>query len=104
MEKFLIGDGGFWSIVLSALVYGIALLVLLLILSKRARILTFFRDVKAELAKCTWPVDPEQTGLRRYKVLIDSTVVVCVCTVLLAGYITGFDFCINKFIGLLVNF
>jgi preprotein translocase subunit SecE len=57
-----------------------------------------------ELRKCTWPWDPEQTGLRKYKLLIDSTVVVCVTTLLLAAYITGFDFFINKLVGWMITF
>jgi len=64
----------------------------------------FMHEVRTELGKCSWPWDPEQTGLRKYKQLIDSTVVVIVSTILLAGYITGFDYLIGNLVGFLVNF
>jgi preprotein translocase subunit SecE len=70
----------------------------------RARILAFFEQVTAELRKCSWPWDLEQTGFRRFKTLIDSTVVVSIITLLLAAYTTVFDFFISKLVGLLVRF
>ena len=94
--------GGSWPV--TALVYGLSFLVLFLGLAYRTGIARFVREVRVELAKCTWPWDPEQTGFRKYKVLIDTTVVICVTTLLMAGYITGFDFAINKLVGWLVNF
>jgi preprotein translocase subunit SecE len=94
--------GGSWLV--TALVYGLSFLVLFVFLAYRTQIVRFVREVRVELAKCTWPWDPEQTGFRKYKVLIDTTVVICVTTLLMAGYITGFDFAINKLVGWLVNF
>ena len=73
----------------------IALVVLLL---ARKPIARFYGEVRGELAKCTWPWDPEQTGFRKYKALIDSTLVVCVASLLLAGYTTGFDFVISNLV------
>ncbi len=100
MEAFKIG--GSWLV--AALVYGLVVLVLFVVMAYRTRIVRFVREVRVELAKCTWPWDPEQTGFRKYKVLIDTTIVICVATLLMAGYITGFDFAINKLVGWLVNF
>jgi preprotein translocase subunit SecE len=94
--------GGSWLV--TALVYGLSFLVLCVLLAYRTQIARFIREVRVELAKCTWPWDPEQSGFRKYKVLIDTTIVICVTTLLMAGYITGFDFAINKLVGWLVNF
>jgi preprotein translocase subunit SecE len=93
--------GNWW---ISGPVLVLAVLALVLLLRFRAPIAKFWSEVVAELRKCTWPWDPEQTGLRKYKVLIDSTVVVCVTTLLLAAYITGFDFFINKLVGWMITF
>lgn len=100
MEKLNFAGNWWITIPLAAL----GLLVVFLLLRFRSRIAQFWAEVVAELRKCTWPWDPEQTGLRKYKVLIDSTVVVCVCTLLLAAYITGFDFFINKIVGWMITF
>ncbi|MEM1157752.1 MAG: preprotein translocase subunit SecE [Verrucomicrobiota bacterium] len=100
MERFLINDS--WWI--SGIVYGLVLLLLALLAVYRQAWTKFLHEVRAELGKCSWPWDPEQTGLRKYKQLIDSTVVVIVSTILLAGYITGFDYLISNLVGFLVNF
>jgi len=100
VEKFLLYD----SWILSGLIYGALLIVLLVLVAYRSRWTRFLREVRTELGKCSWPWDPEQTGLRKYKQLIDSTVVVIVSTILLAGYITGFDYLIGNLVGLLINF
>lgn len=100
MEVYKIA--GSWLV--TGLVYGLGLIVLTVLLIYRAQIMRFIGEVRVELVKCTWPWDPEQTGFRKYKLLIDTTIVICVATVLMAGYITGFDFAINKLVGWLVNF
>jgi len=100
VEKYLINDS--WWI--SGIVYGLGLLLLILLIAYRQAWMKFMHEVRTELGKCSWPWDPEQTGLRKYKQLIDSTVVVIVSTILLAGYITGFDYLIGNLVGFLVNF
>lgn len=100
MEVYKIA-GSWW---VTGLVYGLGLIVLTVLLIYRTQIMRFIGEVRVELVKCTWPWDPEQTGFRKYKVLIDTTVIICVATILMAGYITGFDFAINKLVGWLVNF
>jgi len=36
----------------------------------------FFSEVRLELQKASWPWDPKEKGMKRYKELTDSTVVV----------------------------
>ncbi|MDZ4789471.1 MAG: preprotein translocase subunit SecE [Blastochloris sp.] len=100
MEVFKLG-GSWW---IAGLIYGLSLISIVILVLYRTRIVRFIREVRIELGKCTWPWDPEQTGFRKYKVLIDTTIVICVVTLLMGGYITGFDFAINKLVGWLVNF
>ncbi|MDR0534211.1 MAG: preprotein translocase subunit SecE [Verrucomicrobiales bacterium] len=88
-----------WSILRANLWYVVpTVVVLALLLIYRKPIGRFYNEVRGELAKCTWPWDPEQTGFRKYKVLVDSTLVVCVASLLLAGYTTGFDFVISNLV------
>jgi preprotein translocase subunit SecE len=96
----MIAGSLFWTIV----VYGLAALVIGLVVVYREPIFNFVDEVMVELRKCTWPWDMEQTGLRRYKTLIDSTVMVCVIALVLAAYVTTFDFLISKLVGAMVKF
>ena len=57
-----------------------------------ARMKNFFSEVRTELQKCSWPWDPKEKGFRRYKELLDSTLVVIISMVLLGGYVALFDF------------
>jgi preprotein translocase subunit SecE len=53
----------------------------------------FIREVKAELLKATWPWDPKEKAFgAKYKELIDSTVVVIVAMLMLAAFVSIFDF------------
>jgi preprotein translocase subunit SecE len=52
----------------------------------------FFGEVRSELHKATWPWDPKEKGFKRYKQLIDSTVVVLIATLLLGAFVAFFDF------------
>ena len=47
--------------------------------------------MKVELDKCSWPWDPNLTGFKKYRELIESTVVVIVSVILLAGFVTTSD-------------
>ena len=69
----------------------------------RVRVLKFVGEVKVELDKCSWPWDPNQTGLKRYKELIESTVVVVISVILLAGYVTMWDFLLSHLVGWLTG-
>jgi preprotein translocase subunit SecE len=57
-----------------------------------AKTKNFFNEVKVELQKASWPWDPKEKGIRRYKELVDSTLVVIIAMVLLGGYVALFDF------------
>ena len=52
----------------------------------------FFSEVMVELRKASWPWDPKEKGFRRYKELVDSTLVVIIAMLLLGGYVALFDF------------
>jgi len=59
---------------------------------------SFFNEVKVELQKASWPWDPKEKGMKRYKELTDSTLVVIIAMLLLGGYVALFDFIIVNFI------
>ena len=50
---------------------------------------TFFSEVRLELQKASWPWDPKEKGMKRYKELTDSTLVVIIAMLLLGGYVVG---------------
>ena len=52
----------------------------------------FFGEVKVELQKASWPWEPKEKGVKRYKELTDSTLVVIIAMLLLGGYVALFDF------------
>lgn len=58
------------------------------------KISNFLGEVKGELRKASWPweSDPKIKGFRKYKELIDSTIVVLIAMVLLAGFVQFWDF------------
>jgi preprotein translocase subunit SecE len=57
-----------------------------------AKTKTFVSEVRLELQKCSWPWDPKEKGMKRYKELTDSTMVVIIAMLLLGGYVALFDF------------
>jgi preprotein translocase subunit SecE len=52
----------------------------------------FLSEVKIELQKASWPWEPKEKGIKRYKELTDSTLVVIIAMLLLGGYVALFDF------------
>ena len=52
----------------------------------------FISEVRLELQKASWPWDPKEKGMKRYKELTDSTLVVIIAMLLLGGYVALFDF------------
>ena len=58
----------------------------------------FFSELRAELQKASWPWEAKDKGIRRYKELTDSTIVVIIAMLLLGGYVALFDFVIINFI------
>ena len=64
---------------------------------------TFISEVKVELAKASWPWEPKEKGAKKYKELIDSTLIVLIAMLLLSGYIAGWDFIMTIIFGYLVK-
>ena len=89
----------FWTIVYAVL----ALFCVYYFLRYRATIFKFVGEVKVELDKCSWPWDPNLTGFKKYKELRDSTVVVILSVVLLAGFVTTCDFVLTHLVGFLTG-
>ena len=57
------------------------------------KLFRFIGEVKAELRKASWPWDPDPKvkGFKKYKELIDSTVVVLIAIILMAAYVGLWD-------------
>ena len=89
----------FWTILL----YILAGVFVYLLLRYRVELLKFIREVKVELDKCSWPWDPNLTGFKKYKELIESTVVVIISVVLLAGFVTSSDWILAHVVGALTG-
>jgi preprotein translocase subunit SecE len=88
-----------WLITYAALAGGFVYLLL----RYRLPIVKFVGEVKVELDKCSWPWDPNQTGLKKYRELIESTVVVIISVVLLAGFVTTCDWILAHLVGFLTG-
>lgn len=65
----------------------------------------FLEEVKAELRKATWPwdSDPKVKGLKKYKELVDSTVVVIIAIILLAGFVAVSDLLLSEALMFITN-
>ena len=59
---------------------------------------SFFSEVWVELQKASWPWDPKEKGMKRYKELTDSTLVVVIAMLLLGGYVALIDFVLVNFV------
>ena len=62
---------------------------------------SFFSEVRVELMKASWPWDPKEKGMKKYKELTDSTLIVVIAMLLLSGYVAGWDFIFNMLMGYL---
>jgi preprotein translocase subunit SecE len=67
-----------------------------------SRVRGFLSEVKTELEKASWPWDPKEKGVQKYRELIDSTTVVVVAMLLLSGYIAFWDLVMVNLVKLLV--
>ncbi|MBP6782807.1 MAG: preprotein translocase subunit SecE [Verrucomicrobiales bacterium] len=56
----------------------------------------YIGEVRGELKKATWPWDPKEKGLKKYKQLIDSTIVVLIAMVLLGAFVATIDFAMHQ--------
>ncbi len=70
------------------------------------KISTFIGEVRGELRKATWPwdSDPKAKGFKKYKELVDSTVVVMIAIVLLAGFVAISDLLLSNAIRFISDF
>ncbi len=71
-----------------------------------SKISTFITEVKGELRKASWPWsdDPKDKGVKKYKELIDSTIVVLIAIALLAGYVAFWDLLLKEAVDLVTSF
>ena len=63
----------------------------------------YISEVRAELQKATWPWNPKEKGFKKFKELTDSTIVVFVAMLLLAGFVAFFDFAMRQVVELLTT-
>jgi preprotein translocase subunit SecE len=88
----------------TTILYGIAaVLFLYLLLRYRVAINAFIGEVRVELEKCSWPWDPNLTGFKKFKELRDSTVVVILSVIMLAGFVTSCDWILTHLVGFLTG-
>ena len=57
-----------------------------------AKLGKYLGEVNSELKKASWPWDPKEKGVKKYKQLIDSTIVVIIAMLLLGAYVAFVDF------------
>ncbi len=69
-----------------------------------AKLGKYLGEVKGELKKATWPWDPKEKGVKKYRQLIDSTIVVIIAMLLLGAYVAFIDFSMVKFMEFLTTF
>jgi preprotein translocase subunit SecE len=63
----------------------------------------FIAEVKNELQKASWPWDPNEKGVKKYRELIDSTSVVVVAMILLSGFVSLWDLVMMSIVGALTK-
>jgi preprotein translocase subunit SecE len=68
-----------------------------------AKTKNFVSEVKVELMKASWPWEPKERGFKKYKELTDSTLIVVIAMLLLAGYVSLWDFVLLNVVGALTN-
>ena len=71
-----------------------------------SKISNFLSEVKGELRKASWPweSDPKIKGIKKYRELVDSTVVVLIAMILLAGFVQLWDLIHVQIVSLCTNF
>ncbi|MEM7696877.1 MAG: preprotein translocase subunit SecE [Verrucomicrobiota bacterium] len=67
------------------------------------KLLNYFGEVRSELKKATWPWDPKEKGVKRYKQLIDSTIVILIAMILLGAYVATVDFAMRNAMNFLTS-
>ena len=87
----------------TGIIYGLVVIAALLVFKNSEKVFKFIGEVKTELRKASWPwdSDPKIRGFKKYKELIDSTVVVLIAIILLAGYVALWDLIHTQAVGFL---
>ena len=69
------------------------------------KVFSFIGEVKTELRKASWPwsSDPKVKGFKKYRELIDSTIVVLIAMMLLAGFVALWDLVHSNVVQFLAN-
>ena len=82
------------SWIASGIIYAILITAVFFLFRNLAKVSGFIGEVTGELRKASWPwdSDPKAKGFRKYKELIDSTIVVLIAVILLAGFVQFWDF------------
>lgn len=88
-----------WTIILAIA----AVTIVVVLLRYRVGIVKFVEEVKVELEKCSWPWDPNLTGFKKYRELWESTGVVVISVILLAGFVTTSDWILAHVVGALTG-
>jgi preprotein translocase subunit SecE len=68
-----------------------------------SKVRAFISEVKTELYKASWPWEPKEKGMRKYKELIDSTRLVVIAMLLLSGFVGLWDFLMLNLSGFLTK-
>ena len=68
-----------------------------------SKVKNFIGEVRTELYKASWPWDPKETGFKKYKELVDSTLIVFIAMLLLSGYVAFWDFILVYVVGFLTG-
>jgi preprotein translocase subunit SecE len=98
-EIFLIGG----SLTTTIVVWVLGIVAVAVLAKYRTNIRDFTSEVKVELAKASWPWEPKEKGAKKYKELIDSTMVVVIAMLLLSGYVALWDFMMTVIMGKLLK-
>jgi preprotein translocase subunit SecE len=64
---------------------------------------SFFSEVMVELQKASWPWDPKERGMKKYKELVDSTLIVVIAMLLMSGYVALWDLVMVNIVGALTK-
>ncbi len=64
---------------------------------------SFFSEVMAELQKASWPWDSKERGMKKYRELVDSTLIVVIAMLLLSGYVALWDLVMVNIVGALTK-
>ena len=91
--------------IVTGVVYGVLAVAVIIALRNAALVSRFVGEVKGELRKANWPweSDPKIKGFKKYKELIDSTIVVLIAMILLAAFVQVWDFVHILIVGFFTN-